>query len=247
MQPRIAWKVTTQPASEPLALSDVKAELGVTGTSDDARLTRLIKAARQAAEEYTGRAFITQTITVLLDTFPSTLHRGPWWNGTRQVARAEIEHVTAKPITLPRPPLQSVTSITITQDDGTTSALNVADLIVDATSEPARLMHPTAWPTTRARAGVTIVLTAGYGSNANDVPAAITNAIMLAVRDAYERPNPSVTSERIDNAATTYADPTTTSGAGGAAGTTGLPPAAIAALAPYRVRDAGHLASPLAL
>jgi len=44
-------------------LDDVKAELGITDSSSDARLIRLIKEASAAAVSYTGREFIQETVT----------------------------------------------------------------------------------------------------------------------------------------------------------------------------------------
>ena len=48
MNGRTAWKTTTPPAVEPITLVDAKAELGIptADTTQDARITRLITAAR---------------------------------------------------------------------------------------------------------------------------------------------------------------------------------------------------------
>lgn len=51
----------TAPATEPVSLVEAKAYLHVTHDEEDAFITRLIKSARQTCEDYTRRAFISQT------------------------------------------------------------------------------------------------------------------------------------------------------------------------------------------
>lgn len=247
--PRVAWRTTGAPAIEPVTLSEVKAALGIepADTTRDALLARLITAAREAAEAYTGRAFITQTITLLLDDFPGRRVGGAWWDGVRQAARSDLESRQAAPIYLPRPPLQSITSVAFIDVDGTPAAIDPLELIVDTISEPGRIMTPpTAWPATRGSAAVTIVYKAGYGSNAADVPGAVAAAILAHVTDAYQRPSGSVVSESIDNASVTYGT-TGADAAGGAFAGTGLRGGAAEMLAPLRIRDAGALTSTYAL
>lgn len=235
----VAWKITTRPALEPITLEEAKAELGLAedDTSSDARLTRLIQAGREAAESYTGRAFITQTITLQLDTFPHARGQEPWWDGVRQGPRSLLSD-SGKPaaLRLPRPPLLEVLTIAYVTPDGAPAALDVnSAVMVDTTSEPGRIIPLGAWPATRERLGVTITYRAGYGPNASDVPAGIAAAIMEHVRDSYERPNAAITGERIDNAQTTYAPETQPGRA------THLRNAARAMLEPYRLRDLGTL------
>jgi len=70
---------TVAPAAEPLLLADVKLHLRVEHNADDALITALIQAAREQAEDYTGRALITQTWALTDDapTDPLLLPRWP--------------------------------------------------------------------------------------------------------------------------------------------------------------------------
>jgi len=57
--------VLTAPAVEPLSLSEVKLHCRVDASDEDTLLTALIVAAREYAEQLTGRAFITRTYELL--------------------------------------------------------------------------------------------------------------------------------------------------------------------------------------
>jgi len=63
----MAWKVTTQPATEIFTLQEVKDYLKVDDSTEDTLITTLLQSARQAAERYLNQALITQTITEKLD------------------------------------------------------------------------------------------------------------------------------------------------------------------------------------
>jgi len=241
LAPRAAWRTTTPPAQEPVALSDVKAALGIASgdTSRDAELTLLITSSRQLAEAYTGRALITQTITLQLDEFPGLRATEAWWDGTRQGSIRHLARQTNAPLALPRPPLQTIVSVTWYDEAGTGVIMQSSEYLVDALTEPARLIPTDAWPAeARGRVAAHILYTAGYGSNASDVPAAIRQALIAHIRDVWERPNAAISSETIDNASTTY-------GAAAAsvltreALTGGLRGDAANMLLPYRVTETG--------
>ena len=94
------YTLVSAPATEPVSLAEVKSYLRIDGTADDAVLTILIASARRSAEEYTKRAFITQTWQLTLDRFgrardhlvhgcsPSPSRRGsPYDNGSLRIGR----------------------------------------------------------------------------------------------------------------------------------------------------------------
>ncbi|MFA5569752.1 MAG: phage head-tail connector protein [Trueperaceae bacterium] len=249
MNGRTAWKTTTPPAVEPITLVDAKAELGIptADTTQDARITRLITAARSMAEAYTNRAFITQTITFSLDTFPHDHGNAePWWDGVRQAARSTLTGArAAAPIYLPRPPLIELLGVAYITPDGTPTPLDLTTLLIDDMSEPARVMPAGPWPPTRPALGVTITYRAGYGSNPSDVPPVVAEAILEHVRATLEQPDATIASETIDNASVTYRQQTG-SGAGDNLPSVGLRGNAQMLLTPLRVRDLGALTSPLA-
>jgi uncharacterized phiE125 gp8 family phage protein len=159
----MSLKLFTPPASEPVSPSEAKAHLRVDGSADDALITALIVAARQAAENITGRALVTQTWDLYLDAFDPTIE-------------------------LPMPPLQAVTSISYTDTDGTVGTLAEAAYKVDTVSEPGRLIpaYGTEWPATRADVNVIMIrFTAGYGAAAA-VPQPIKQWMLLKIGELYE-------------------------------------------------------------
>lgn len=130
-----------------------------TNTTSDPLLSRLITGARTAAERITRRALVTQTWDMYLDQFPA------WEMG------------------IPKPPLQSVTSITYVDTDGTTQTLAADQYRVDLKSEPARITPAfgVVWPTTRWQTNaVTVRFVCGYGLAA-DVPAGIKNWMLVRI------------------------------------------------------------------
>lgn len=131
---------------------------------DSELINSLISAARQYCEMFSNRAYITQTITGKLDRFYS-------------------------PIILPRPNLQSVTSITYIDTAGDEQTLSTDIYDVDTTSTPGEitLAYNQSWPTHRSQHhAVTIVFVTGYGGAAADVPSDVIAAIKLMVGHLYE-------------------------------------------------------------
>jgi uncharacterized phiE125 gp8 family phage protein len=167
LTPALRLTRTSDPANDPVSLADAKNHLRVDISDDDTLISALITAAREHVEEATRRALITQTWRLSLDQFP---------------ADDEIE--------LPRPPLQSVSSIIYTDKDDTTSTLATSVYEVDTDGQPGRvkLAYGEDWPSdTLAETNpVKITFVAGYGDNASDVPQRWQQAILLLVGHWYE-------------------------------------------------------------
>lgn len=159
-------RVTTQPAVEPLTVSEVKTHLKIDVSAEDTLLAGYLTAARMQCELEARRAFVTQTLQLKLEAWP--------WG---------------EEICLPRPPLQSVTSVVYVDSDGNSHTVSAADYIVDTASEPGRLIlaYGLGWPGATLQPGpaITITYVAGYGAAA-DVPATYKQAILLAVGHFYE-------------------------------------------------------------
>jgi uncharacterized phiE125 gp8 family phage protein len=166
--------ITTAPDVEPVTLTEVKKHLRLATTtaeataytSEDDLLNRLITVARIQAEQETGRAFITQTKTMYLDTWPG-----------------------GKAIRIPYPPLQSATvTYRLEDDDDYDNTLSTVD--VDIVSEPGRIvLQPNeSWPsgTLYSEKPIKIEFDCGYGDEAADVPEGIKSAILLRIEDLYE-------------------------------------------------------------
>lgn len=177
--------ITTQPALEPVSVTEVKMFLRIDGTADDDMLADLILAAREMCEEYTRRKFISTGITMTLDAFPYG-SRTDWWDGVRE-AHINVLDGRADSIYLPFPPVVSVTSITTYDRDNASAVFSSANYSVDTVGGRVYLNQSGVWPINlRERNAVSIVYTAGYGATTGSVPNAIKHAIKMTVATLYE-------------------------------------------------------------
>lgn len=152
------------PAAEPITLAETKDTIKVDVADDDALITRLIIAARMSAERITRRALVTQTWDLSLDAFPR-------WE-----------------LSIPKPTLQSVSSIAYVDANGATQTLAADQYLVDAKSEPGRITPAfgLVWPVTRWQTNaVTVRFVAGYGAAAA-VPQGIKNWMLMRIKSLYE-------------------------------------------------------------
>lgn len=157
-------KKSAEPTVEPVSLTDMKLHLRVDISDDDDLITSLIKAARGYAEDFTNRTFITSTYELTLDSF-------------------------VNPIYIPRPKLQSITSIVYTDTDGSSQTLSASSYTVDTASLIGRVVPVwgESYPSTRDTINaVVITYKAGYGDAATNVPEGIIAAIKLLVGHWYE-------------------------------------------------------------
>lgn len=166
MEPR----TIVEPLVEPIPLDQAKIQLRVDHDDEDAEIGRKITAAREELEKLHGRAYITRTLEIRLDEFPS---------------------VKSGLVLLPRPPASEIVSIKYLDADEIEQTLDAADYEFDSFSEPARL-RPSAsagsWPATALLfSAVRIQWKAGFGTSPSDVPAAFREAIKLALGDFYEQ------------------------------------------------------------
>ncbi len=160
----MALVLKTAPSVEPVTAAEAKAHARVDITDDDTLITALIVAARRWCEQFTRRAFITQTWELYLDGFPTEFR-------------------------LPYPPLQSITKIDYTDLDGATQTLATTEYTVDAKSEPGRVVEAwqKTWPATRDVPNAVIAeFKAGYGDAAASVPEQAKLAIKMLVAHLYE-------------------------------------------------------------
>lgn len=167
-------KLVTPPASEPVSLDEAKSQLRVDGDDENDFITGLITAAREHVEQTARRSLITQTWRLNLDAWPC----GP---STGSGRGDEIE--------LPKPPLQSVTSVVYKDSVGAQTTLSTAAYIVDTDSEPGRIVlaYGQSWPslTLYPANPIQITYVTGYGAAA-DVPAWAKQAIKLIIGHWYE-------------------------------------------------------------
>jgi uncharacterized phiE125 gp8 family phage protein len=152
----------TAATEEPLLLSEAKkqVELATQDTAHDEHLLRLIKTARQYAEEFTGRALVTQTWDFYLDQWPID-------NGM---------------ILLPKSPLASVTHVKYYDDDGTQQTWSSSNYVVQTSREPGRvsLAYGQSWPSARYQPD-SIVVRFVAGAARASVPDRIKAAMLLLI------------------------------------------------------------------
>jgi len=156
--------ISTPAATFPITLDDAKVHLRIVDSAEDVYLETLLDVATEYAQDTTGRQLVDATYAHTLDWFP-----------------AEIR--------LPRPPLDSVTSITYKDSSNVTQTLasSVYTVIADDLNE-GRVVEAInqTWPATAdVPNAVTITYVAGYGAAA-DVPATFKQAILLMLADLFE-------------------------------------------------------------
>jgi len=166
----MAVRLITPPAAEPVTLTEAKAHLRVDHSEDDALISSLISASRVYCEQFTARAFITQTWEYVVDAFPTN------------------------EIMLPMPPLQSVVSIKYDDGAGVEQTLDITEYEVDTVSQPGWVVPvTTGWPAVwDSINSVRIRFVAGYDPGtdspidlAANVPHSLKAAILLHVGQLY--------------------------------------------------------------
>lgn len=156
-------KVITPPTEEPITLPEAKANLRVFGSDDDTDITRMIRAARQMAEERLNRALMPQVLAFGVGAL-------------------------CGPLRVPRPPLRQIDSIRYIDTDGVEQTIVGTIYWVDDFVEPPTISpaYGTPWPTARAQASaVTVQYQAGY-ADAASVPEPIRQWMLLAINAFYE-------------------------------------------------------------
>lgn len=150
----------TDAASEPVTLAEAKAHCRIDIADDDAIVSALIVAARQMAEQETGRALITQVFRLTAEAFPTYA------------------------LVLPFPTLQSVATIKYYDTDGTLQTLSAGAYRVDTAGE--QVTPVDVWPATQVRPdAIEVNYSAGWTS-AGAVPSAIKQWVLMHVAAMYD-------------------------------------------------------------
>lgn len=158
------------PSDEPVSLVEAKRHCRIDHDDEDSDVLALVTAAREHCEALCQRAFVTQTWRLELDRFPEQCQ--PWSDVIR----------------LPRPRLQSVTSVQYVDVSGVLRTLSAGLYQVDVGREPARLApaYGQVWPATRDQmAAVKVTYDAGFGGT-DVTPKTIRQAILLLAGHWYE-------------------------------------------------------------
>lgn len=149
------------PASEPVALAEMKSHLRVTHTDEDADIAALIVAATRAIEARAGLALMPQQWRLSLDAPPDDT------------------------LLLPLSPVTALDSVAVFDAAGAAQPVSPS-LYEFAPGAPARLRPAAIWPRPGRRVdGVAIDFTAGY-ADADAVPAPLKQAVKMLAAHFYE-------------------------------------------------------------
>lgn len=174
----LALTRTVDPTTTPILLAEAKQQVRATSDAEDSLLESYIAAAVSRVERYTSRALLTQTWAAKIDSF-----------GDPEMCNGSGELI------VPRPPLQSVSSIQYVDTDGDTQTLSSDTYTVDTDSQPGRiyLAPDKSWPSVYGkRHAVTITYVAGYGDAGSDLPADLVHALRLQFAHMFTHREPIV-------------------------------------------------------
>ena len=165
---------TTAATSDPISLDRVKRSLGLDNVIDfDTTLQELVKSATNAVSNDLGRALVNTTYTLYLQNWPG------------------------REIQLPYPPLVAVDSVKYYGDaTETLDTFASSSYTVSTAGDPGIVWvnEDKDWPSLMNRPNpIEIQFQAGYGSNADDVPAAIQAAVTMTAAYFFEQPIPVIT------------------------------------------------------
>jgi hypothetical protein len=183
-------ELVTAPAAEVVSATDMKLWAKIDTSADDALVGSLCIAARQKAEFFTGRRFITQTLRLWLDSWPRVRAREAWWDGVVEAPITILNSGEKNEIDLQLGPVQSVSSVKYYGTDGTEYTMPSTDYILDLVNVPPRVVlgYAKIWPTTvlRPAKAVAVEFVAGYGAAGSAVPDPILSAIKIIGTMLYE-------------------------------------------------------------
>jgi uncharacterized phiE125 gp8 family phage protein len=178
---------TTDPATEPVSVAECKVALNVDSdiTSDDALIAALISGAREYAEAYCNRSFVTQKWRLTLDSFTDVSAAGPGpFMGAIQIERGPIVSVDSI-VYLDMAGIQQTITLPGTSQQTSTVA-NEQRFALNLDGKFGRLAPAFGyiWPITRPQLGaVQINFTAGFGAATVDQQGNTTTAVPLGIRN----------------------------------------------------------------
>lgn len=143
-----ALRLITPPASEPLTLAQAKTFLRIEHTADDEPITRAMTAARVAAENYIHAALLPQTWEVI------------------------VANPSGATVRLPFGPAQSITSITLVTEAGTSSTMNASNYRLSVDGGTVLFTNP---PSIEK---LTVRYVAGMATSTSEVPLPIVQGML---------------------------------------------------------------------
>lgn len=180
------------PGAQPLSLDEAKAQLDLQGIGDfDLQIGALIAAATGYVEKYTGRALITRRYHGFLDHWPrrDRMSHDRWDMGGDGVWSDPGHHLLKREIEIPMPPLISVESLTVYDDDDVATVVDPAIYFTDTGSTVGRIVlrRCETWPcASRTANAIEVAWTCGYGEAGADVDEPIRHAMLLLVSHWFQ-------------------------------------------------------------
>ncbi len=167
----MSYRVSISPIIEPLTVDEVKTWLKVDGTSENDLLALLITASREFVEEYSWRSILTQTIEEVYDSFPLVTKSNP-------LGCLELN----------RNPVQSISSITYTDENGDGQTWDDSNYVLDNITIPSRVVTSSgvSYPSTESTVNAIKVTYITGNTVAADVPGHIRLAMLKMIGDMYE-------------------------------------------------------------
>lgn len=185
-------KVTVAPSIEPVTLAEVKTHLRITASNEDDLIDDYIEAARQMAEDITGRKFISQTLVGYVDDFGTGVVNGNWWSGTK--VGTYFSHILNGKafIELDWAPCSSITSIYTIAEDATETLYASTNYYLDNYDDDlyprVNLTDNASFPTSmRSNNAIKVTYVAGYGATAASVPMKLRHAIKMMAAELYNK------------------------------------------------------------
>jgi len=161
-------RLITAPTVEPVSLSEAKQHLNVEHDDDDARISRMITAARRYVEAKTNSAIVRQKWRISVDVFSCELY-------------------------LRKTPAQEIAAVQYIDTDGATQTASTALYELDRPAGILRLAYNQTWPNTQYQANAVWVdfwagnydPTASPVSIEADIPSDLQIAILMMVEHLY--------------------------------------------------------------
>lgn len=164
----MAIKVISEPVVEPISLEEAKLHLRVTDNDSDLIIESMIIQARQFCENYQNRKYITQTLELVLNSFPNENY---------------IPFMSCSPV-------QNIQSVKFYDTETQEHTFDSNNYIIDKDSFVNRVVlgYCKLWPLIPLQPAnaVRIRFTAGYGDYASDVPATVKWAMILHMRLLFD-------------------------------------------------------------
>jgi uncharacterized phiE125 gp8 family phage protein len=168
------YRQLTEPATEPLSYSDVKAYLRLNDDSEQAFVTSLITVARQIVEGQIWRPLISQTWAMQFD----------------------YSEIGTNIYNINKAPLLSVTDVKYYDEDDTLQTLAASQYEVDIYGSPARFRLINVPKLKDRMNALQLNFTCGY-TNAAAVPSPIKQAMYLIIGHLYENRQDVVTGTQV--------------------------------------------------